>query len=88
MNKRQQIKLLIDRQQELLIEVREIFKGLKAENEFDYIFNISNPLNINQWETLEKIYNKCIYPINKNLDYAKTIINKNINSFSGRLIID
>jgi type IV secretory pathway component VirB8 len=87
MNKRQQ-NLLFDRQQNLLIEVREIFEWLKAENEFDYIFNISNPLNINQFEILDKIYNQCIYPINKNLDYAKTIINKNINSFSGRLIID
>jgi type IV secretory pathway component VirB8 len=80
--------LLFDRQQNLLIEVREIFEWLKAENEFDYIFNISNPLNINQFKTLDKIYNQCIYPINKNLDYAKTIINKNINSFSGRVIID
>jgi type IV secretory pathway component VirB8 len=87
MNKRQQ-NLLFDRQQNLLIEVREIFEWLKAENEFDYIFNISNPLNINQFEILDKIYNQCIYPINKNLDYAKTIINKNINSFSGRVIID
>jgi type IV secretory pathway component VirB8 len=87
MNKKQQ-NLLFDRQQNLLIEVREIFEWLKAENEFDYIFNISNPLNINQFEILDKIYNQCIYPINKNLDYAKTIINKNINSFSGRVIID
>jgi len=67
-------------QQELLIEVLIIFKCLKAEDDFDYIFNKSNPLNINQWETLEKIYNECIHPVNENLDYAKTIINKNINS--------
>ena len=67
-------------EQELLIEVLLIFRLLKAEDDFDYIFNKSNPLNINQRKTLEKIYDQCIHPINENLDYAKTIINKNINS--------
>ena len=67
-------------EQELLIEVLLIFRLLKAEDDFDYIFNKSNPLNINQRKTLEKIYDQCIYPVNENLDYAKTIINKNITS--------
>lgn len=67
-------------QQALLIEVLEVFKWLEIEDRFNYIFNISNPLNINQWETLEKIYNECIYPISNNLDHAKQIINKNINN--------
>ena len=67
-------------EQELLIEVLLIFRLLKAEDDFDYIFNKSNPLNINQRKTLEKIYDQCIYPVYENLDYAKTIINKNITS--------
>ena len=50
-------------EQELLIEVREVFEWLNSEDIFDDVFNISNPLNINQWETLEKMYDLFPHPV-------------------------
>ena len=68
-------------QQALLIEVLEVFKWLVIEDRFNYIFNMSNPLNINQWETLEKMYDLFPHPITHgtNKKQVEQIINKNIN---------